>query len=283
MGKKGTLKSRADMVDQVEWLYCYAREARGHQNRGSDMKRMINITSIISFIVLLISGCAPVTEITSLGRPDYKPWQFSEDKLKYSKQRRCYTFDDRVLLRSNGVKIRKKQEAVEYLQILKELQKEKPSGKEKIYRGIAYAWAVPVGAVFKVIKFVASIPLYPFVYILSKTTEKTAFENYSQGKSLLKEGKYSEARLCFLKAVETDPGLFQYSDIYFMIAETYRKEEEGAQSAKAYYARFIDYSLNKYPVYFRKYDKNFEDDLNALENEFDEAEAQLGPQSRDGQ
>lgn len=243
------------------------------------MKQMINITSIIISIVLLISGCAPVTEITSLGMRDYKLCRFREDKLKYSKQRRCYMFDDMFLRRSNGVKIRNKEEAIEHLQTLKELEEEKPSIKGRIYRGAAYVWAAPVGAVFRVIKIVAFIPLYLFLYISYKKSTEIAFENYSQGKSLLKEGKYTEARLQFLKALEADFSLFKYSDIYFMIAETYRKEGEEPQLAREYYARFIDYSLKKYPAYFRKYDKNLEDDPNALENEFDEAEARLSPKS----
>lgn len=230
---------------------------------------------LIGCITLVFGACASRTELgymfTRLD-PPYDSKELNEKKLTYSKQLRCYKYNDKILWSHAFEKIHTREEALERLQLL--FSHEKYSVGEKMAFGATAAYVVPVALVLAAVNEVALIPAAPYTQYKSHSRKKTVFRNYAQGIILLEQDRYREARMSFWKALKDDLGLISASDVYYKIAKTY-DGEKNQKKAATYYREFLDYSIALYPDYFEKYDKKFTNDLDQLDKQFSKAEEKL--------
>lgn len=236
--------------------------------------RSYNCLCCIFLLVIITNhGCAPYYRINDMKAIDRSfnidtSFKIEEDKLIYSRQRRCYTYNDRILLKETGEKISNRKEAAERLRY--QPISENFSIEKVISYPVFFVWFAVIGVPLFTADHIAGIPASPYIFYLDDAYRKESFENYKRGEILLSEGNYNEARKYFFKAREIACSLVQQSDLLFKIAETY--QTENIELAHDYYLMFLSYSQNLYPVYFSELDSNYINDLNVLDKEFGRAE-----------
>lgn len=201
---------------------------------------------------------------------------FSEEKLIYAKELRCYKYAGEVLVTETGAKIRFREEAIERVRMVGEIDKE--SVGESIFKYGTLAYAIPVGFVWAGAGAVLMVPAYPYMIYGSHQLAEQTFHSYDHGTILLAQGKFAEARRSFFTLLEASPGLVQDSDLYYKIAETY-EGEHNRELADHYYGLFLNYAVSLYPDYFVKYDKKYRNSLEELDREFTKAEEKLAASS----
>lgn len=218
-------------------------------------------------------GCAPYFRINNMKAINRSYNVDTSIKIEggiliYSDHRRCYKYNNQILLKKTGEKISNRKEAAERLRY-QAISENLSIGKAVLY-GVFFAWLAVICFPLVIAEQVAGIPASPYVFYLDDTYRKRSFENYKQGEILLSKGKYNKARKHFFKAMQITPFLIQQSDLLFKIAETY--QAENTELARDYYQMFLNYSQNLYPVFFSELDNKYVNDLNVLDKEFSRAE-----------
>jgi tetratricopeptide (TPR) repeat protein len=238
-------------------------------------------------LLLFVSGCTTVIvgdvmEIVESRQPQGidTTKAFDESKIVYMAELRGYAYQagekltesDLPLFDRSGRKIRSRDEAIEHIRSVYSDPGLSPS--ETALASVSIGYGLPVSMLFGAAENIALLPAFPYAYYLQGKFEKEVFENYTQGRKLIEEGNYSLAREKLSHSLRRAKSLLYQSDIFFMVAEAYRKENRKELAAK-YYRIFLDYSTSQYPAYFKDYGELYTSDRKKLDAEFTLAESYL--------